>query len=248
MQRSKAKKGRPTRRKRRPLLPIILVGGGAIAVVLVFIILTANSGSGGEAVIPTAADGRVAPQSGTVLGEDDAPVTIIEYYSFQCPYCGRFALETEPLIEKEFIERGLVRFEFNALAAEGPSLDAAVAALCAADQGRYWDYNEALFVNYALDRTDAYGIDRLKEYAAALGLDTDAFNGCLDSGEYEDDVLTETTRIIQAGITATPNFFIGLTKDIKGQAPPHPGESNVVGAQEYEVFKTVIENKLEQAQ
>lgn len=249
MERKKALRNRAKRRRRRSLLPIFIVGGAAIAAVLAFILLTSGGeGGGGPPIIPTPGSTRVAAQTGTVLGEESAPVTVVEYFSFTCPHCGNFALHTAPLIEKEYVEAGLVKFEVHALAAKGSSLDAAAAALCAADQGRYWDYHDVLFANYDAAGSDAYAADRLKEYAAGLGLDVESFNACLDSDEHEAAVLDETERVVGVGITATPNFFVGLTKDMKDSAPPFPGARNIVGAQEYDVFKAAIDTALEEAQ
>ncbi|MDI6858547.1 MAG: thioredoxin domain-containing protein [Dehalococcoidia bacterium] len=245
MERKKALRNKPKRRRRRSLLPILIVGGAAIAAVLAFILLTSGGeGGGGPAIIPTPGSTRVAAQTGTVLGEETAPVTVVEYFSFTCPHCGNFALHTAPLIEKDYVETGRVKFELHALAAKGPSLDAAAGALCAADQGRYWDYHDVLFANYDAAGSDAYAADRLKEYAAGLGLDAASFNACLDSGQYETAVLDDTKRVVDVGITATPNFFIGLTKDMKDSAPPFPGARNIVGAQQYDVFKVAIEDAL----
>lgn len=242
-------KNRPRRRRRRSLLPILLVGGAAIVAVFAFILLTSGSESGGgPAIIPTPGSTRVAAQTDTVLGDENAPVTIIEYFSFTCPHCGNFALRTAPQIEKEYVGTGLVRFELHALAAKGPSLDAAVAALCAAEQGRYRDYHDVLFANFEVNGSDAYAAGRLKEYASGLGLDVESFNACLDSDEHEAAVLDETERVVGVGISATPNFFIGLTKDLKNSEPPHAGARNIVGAQEYEVFKAAIDKALEEAQ
>lgn len=249
MQRKRPRRARPARRRRRSLLPIVIVGAAAIAVVLAFILLTSGSeGGGGEIIIPTAIAGRTAPQTDGALGNQDAPVTIVEFFSFSCPHCGDFALDTAPLIEKEFVESGQVRYELHPLALEGAMLSASEAAACAGDQGRYWEYNETLFANFEVNGTDAYKTDRLKEYAEALGLNSDAFNSCLDSHEYRDSVVEETEKVVEASISSTPNFFIGLTKDMKDSAPPYPGARNIVGAQPYDVFKAAIEAELGKAQ
>jgi protein-disulfide isomerase len=245
MQRKKTLKGRPIRRRRRSPLPILIVGAAAIAFVLAFILLTAGSeGGAGEIVIPTPAASRTAPQSGAVLGRQDAPVTIVEYFSFSCPHCGDFALDTAPLIEKDFVEAGQVRFELHPMALDGAILAASEAAACAGDQGRYWEYHETLFANFEVNKTDAYKSGPLKEYAKLLGLDANAFNSCLDSHKYRDAVVGETEKVVAAGISATPNFFIGLTKDMNNSSPPYPGTRHIVGAQPYEVFKAAIEEKL----
>jgi protein-disulfide isomerase len=243
------KKRSAAKRARTPWVPIIIVGIGAIAVVVVVVLGSALlRGGSSEVVIPAGIAERTARQQGPVLGEEDAPVTIVEYFRFDCIHCADFALDTAPRIEKEFIDNKSVRFEARPVAAEGNILAASEAVECAGDQSRYWDYHDVLFANFDQDPEGAYKSGRLKEYAAKLGLDTGSFNSCLDSHKYQQTVIDESKAAAQAGLQSTPTFFIGLTKDMKTETVPYAGEKTINGAEKYEVFKAAIEEVLKKAQ
>jgi protein-disulfide isomerase len=243
------KKRSAPKRARTPWVPIIIVGVGAIAVVLAVILGSAAlRGGSSEVVIPAGIAERTAPQQGSVLGEEDAPVTIVEYFRFDCSHCADFTRQTAPLIEKDFILDKRVRFEARPLATEGKILAASEAVECAGDQSRYWDYHDVLFANFDQDGLGAYKSGRLKEYAAKLGLDTESFNSCLDSHKYQQAVVDESKAAVQAGIQSTPTFFIGLTKDMKAETILYAGEKTISGAEKYEVFKAAIEEVLKKAQ
>ena len=243
------KKRSAAKRARTPWVPIIIVGIGAIAVVVAVVLGSAAlRGGSSEVVIPAGIAERTARQQGPVLGEEDAPVTIVEYFSFNCPHCADFALDTAPRIEKEFIDNKSVRFEARPLAAEGKILAASEAVECAGDQSRYWDYHDVLFANFDQDPEGAYKSGRLKEYAEKLGLNTESFNSCLDSHKYQQMVIDESKAAVQAGLESTPTFFIGLTKDMKAETVFYAGEKTISGAETYEVFKAAIEEVLKKAQ
>jgi protein-disulfide isomerase len=178
------------------------------------------------------------------LGDPDAPVTIIEFSDFQCPYCGA-AMGTNdglisnfkardptwepavPNIIKDYVETGKVKLVFRdfPLSFHDKAQKAAEAAECADEQGKFWDYHNILFENQ-----DALAVDDLKGYAADLGLDTDQFNSCLDSGKYAAEVQKDMQDGQAAGVSGTPAYFIN------GQL--------VSGAQPYKVFKQIIEAEL----
>lgn len=110
------------------------------------------------------------------------------------------------------------------------SFDAAEASECAADQDAFWEYHDLLFERQSGENRGAYAVENLKQFAADLGLDTEAFNECLDSGKYT-QVVQEQTRTAQSmGVSSTPAFVIN------GRA--------VIGAQPYEVFEQTIEQAL----
>jgi len=230
--------------------PFIIVGVGAIAVVVAIILGSAalKGSNNSEIIIPAGIAERTARQQGPVLGEEDAPVTIVEYFKFDCIHCADFARQTAPLIEKDFIVDKRVRFEARPVAAEGKILAASEAVECAGDQSRYWDYHDVLFANFDQNGVGAYDSGRLKEYAVKLGLDTESFNSCLDSHKYQQMVIDESKAAAQAGLQGTPTFFIGLTKDMKAETVPYVGEKTIGGAEPYEAFKTAIEEVLKKAQ
>jgi protein-disulfide isomerase len=247
--RPRKKRGVTTRKARMSWGPFIIVGVAAVVVVGAVVLGSALlRGGGSKVVVPPGIAERTAPQQGSVLGAEDAPVTIVEYFRFDCPHCADFALGTAPLIEKEYIDNKSVRFEARPLAAEGEILAASEAVECAGEQGRYWDYHDVLFANFREDPEGAYKSGRLKEYAAKLGLDTASFDSCLDSHQYQQMVIDESKAAANAGLQGTPTFFIGLTDDMKAETVPYAGEKTIIGAETYDVFKTAIEEVLNKAQ
>ncbi len=159
-------------------------------------------------------------------GPDDAPIEIVEFSDFQCPYCTKWHNETyKPLLELYPDQIKLVYRNFPLTSIHADAYLAAEAAMCAAEQERYWDYHEALFESrYGMGR------DALKDYAVELGLDTKLFNECLDGHIYQDFVREDMEYAASLGVQSTPTFFVN-------------GEL-VVGAQPLEVFVEIIEGEL----
>jgi protein-disulfide isomerase len=112
-------------------------------------------------------DPGISIEGEPVLGNPDAPVTLVEISDFQCPYCGKFARETFPQIKKEYIDAGKVKAVFKnfPLPAHTYAQKAAEAGECANEQGKFWEYQEKLFANQ-----NALSITDLKKYAQELGL------------------------------------------------------------------------------
>jgi protein-disulfide isomerase len=145
-------------------------------------------------------------------GPAAAPVTIFEWSDYECPFCQR-AQDVLQRLQGEFPDT--VRFVFKdfPLRSHPNALPAALAARCAGAQSRYWEYHDLLFVGQPdLAR------DHLLGYARRLGLDASAFTECLDSGRYRDAVLAEQREGREAGVRATPTFFINQRK-IEGALP-----------------------------
>jgi len=145
-------------------------------------------------------------------GPTDAPVTIIEFSDYQCPFCKRFWDETFPQMKQAY--QGLVRFVYRdfPLAAIHPyAQKAAEASECADDQGRFWDYHALLWANQQdLD------VAALKAYAAQLGLDTASFDDCLDSGKNAQEVEKDYSDGVSYGVAGTPTFFINGQRQVGG--------------------------------
>jgi protein-disulfide isomerase len=161
-------------------------------------------------------------------GDPNAPVTMIEFGDFQCPFCGRYASDTNPQIEEQYIKTGKVRFGFVNFAFLGSeSTWAAEAAECASDQNKYWEYHDKLYNSQSGENQGAFSKDNLKKFAQDLGLEPKAFNNCLDSGKYTSLIQTDTQASGAFGVQSTPTFLIN------GQA--------VVGAQPFAVFQQTID-------
>lgn len=138
-------------------------------------------------------------------GDPDAPVTIIEFAEFYCPFCARYLWETYPEIESEYIRKGLVNYEFRNLVVHGKAaLLAAVAGECAHEQGRFWELHdrlfEAVFPGRNVSQLKQLGLDDLKEIAVAVGLDTGSFNRCIEGyNEDYNSCLADYTQCMEEG-------------------------------------------------
>jgi protein-disulfide isomerase len=159
-------------------------------------------------------------QSGNTLGDPNAPVKVIEYADFQCPYCRRFWQETEPQIIATYVKSGKVFYEYRSVGAflGQESADAAEAAYCAGDQGRFWDYHDALFLNWTGENVGDFTKEKLDQYARSLRLDSAAFEQCLTSGRYAARVQQDVTNARKDGVHATPSFLIN-GKLVEGAMP-----------------------------
>ncbi|MCX6813181.1 MAG: DsbA family protein [Candidatus Azambacteria bacterium] len=147
-----------------------------------------------------------------VLGDKNAPVTIITYSDFQCPFCDKFFKETESVLREKYVKTGKVKFIYRDFAFLGQeSLWAANAARCAGEQDKFWQYHDYLYNSQRGENQGAFSKDNLKSFATALGLATEKFNACLDSEKYTDLIQQETKAGGEAGVQGTPASFINGT-------------------------------------
>ena len=165
-----------------------------------------------------------------IEGSPDAPVTMIEFSDFKCPYCGRFAAESLERLRKEYVSTGQVRFVYKHYAILGQeSSRSAEASECIAEQGKFWEYHDAIFADQATTRS-TLDDPRLAELAGQVGVDTTAFEECLASGRYTAQISQQSLSVQALGFRGTPSFLIN------GVA--------LTGAQPFEVFQQVIEEQL----
>ena len=165
------------------------------------------------------------------VGDKNAPVTMVEFSDFQCPFCGRFFQTVEPALLKDYVETGKVTFVYKHSAFLGPeSVWAAQAAECAADQEKFWAYHDLLFARQAGENQGAFTKDKLLSFAQELNLDMARFEPCLQNDETLGRVQADTQEGEQAGVSGTPTFYIN------GQP--------LVGAQPYQEFQAVLEQLL----
>lgn len=187
-------------------------------------------------VSSTAAQGTfIGVDDDPVLGDPQAKVTIIEFGDYQCPSCRLFWRDVEPRLKKEYIDTGKVKLvfrDFPIVEIHPEAIVAAVAAQCAADQGKYWQYHDKVFREQDNRGNDVvrFKVADLKKWGADLRLDTAAFNRCVDSARYTDEVTKDYADGHGIGIQGTPTFFIN------GRF--------IGGAQPYPVFKKVIDEEL----
>lgn len=226
---------------------IIAVGGGcallacaALVVALVgsFLYPSVRRTIGGGTPVPaiTSAPAEASPavrQSANTLGDPNAPVKIIEYADFQCPYCRLYWQDTEKQIIDQYVKTGKAYYEYRSVGAYlgEESQASAEGAYCAGDQGKFWEYHDTLFSNWTGENVGDFTPAKLKQYAASVGLDQVAFEQCLSSGKMADRVQQDLQNAQRDGIKGTPSFLINGTM--------------VEGAQPFSVFQQAIERALQ---
>ena len=208
---------------------------GAVVVILAAVALVAaisgyafgqgsGSGSGGATAAP------VSDVPHPSLGSPDAPVTMVEYSDFRCPFCGRFAREVEPALVQRYVQDGLLRIEWHDYPAQGSESTALAIAGRAADaQGAFWTFHNAVYANQ--QRT--YDEKAIRELAGSIGLDLAQFDRDRATGGYALAARSDFDEGRQRGVRGTPSFFIN------GRA--------IVGAQPVSVFVSAIEQALDDA-
>jgi protein-disulfide isomerase len=230
-------------KKERQRRLMIMVGIGAVVVVAAVAIIVINI-MNSPARTPIVEVNPVAhPQvDRNSMGDPNAPVKIIEYSDFQCPFCKRFADETEHSIIETYVKTGKVYFTYRSMGnfvsdniRQGgtESRNSAMAAYCAADQGKFWEYKDSLYANWKGEDVGSFTIKRLTAMAESIGLDLGEFNQCLKGGKYRSQVDQDNKDGLAAGVTGTPAFFIN------GQI--------LEGAQPFATFQQAIEAALQAA-
>jgi protein-disulfide isomerase len=169
------------------------------------------------------------------MGANDAPVTVVEFTDYQCPYCLRFTKTIFPHLKKKYIDTGKVRWVgLNLpLAFHKDARKAAQAAHCAGEQEKFWEMRQVLFAN-----PKKLGKEHLPAHAENLSLDMDAFNKCLESDRHLAQIDQEAKEANAVRLTGTPSFIVGKTggDKITGQV--------VIGAQPLNVFDAAIDKAL----
>lgn len=169
------------------------------------------------------------------LGKENAPVTIIEFSDFQCPFCRKFWKEILPQIKQAYIDTGKARFvyrDFPLVSIHPGATPAAQGAECAREQGKFWEMHDAIFAQQDKQGggTIQFTADDVKKWAAGAGLDMLKFNQCLDSGKYKQEIEKDLADGSAAGVSGTPATFIN------GRP--------VSGAQPFAAFKVIIDEEL----
>lgn len=192
--------------------------------------------AGGAPALPSGPV-RASIEGAPFLGRADAPVTVVEFSDYQCPFCSRFFAATLPELKAEYIDAGKVRYVFRDYPIDKlhpQARKAAEAAHCAGDQGKFWEMHDLLFRN-----SKALAPAQLAEYARSIGLDGAAFDECLGSGRHGPRVERGLADGAAAGVRGTPGFVIARTK------AGHVVEGTAVrGAQPIETFRRIIEQLL----
>jgi protein-disulfide isomerase len=144
-----------------------------------------------------------------IIGDPNAPITILEWGDYQCTYCYKFHQNTLTTIHENFIKTGKVKLVFKDYPLNGPdSVLAAEASHCAQDQEKYWEYHDELYKNWGGERTGWITRESLNQFANTVNLNMDYFNTCLNEHKYKDKVISMYEFGKEVGIDATPSFFV----------------------------------------
>src|SRR5680860_337552 len=228
---------------------LTMIGIGILVVIYMLINQGSEGGKSGvivknnnnvareDSVVPTSPPaGNQAPAQGDVLdipvskddnirGNINAPITIVEYSDFQCPYCSRFH-ETMNQIFAEYPEDVRWVFKHFPLDSRHPlARKTAEASECAAEQGKFWEFSDEVYTNQ-----QAISNDSLSTFAKNIGLNVSQFDSCVSSGKYSDKVEADYQEGVQFGVSGTPGDFIN-GKSLGGAAP-------------YDKLKQIIEEML----
>ena len=171
-----------------------------------------------------------------VRGSDSAKVALLEFTDYQCPFCFRHTTQTQPQIEREYIEAGKIRyvsFDMPIASLHPLAFKASEATHCAEDQGKFWEMRERLFANQR-------SLEPWNAHAEALGLDVAQYEACLSSGKHADAVRSDMAEAQKAGASGTPSFVVGLV-DEKDPSKVH-GLTFIRGAQPFTAFKVALDD------
>jgi protein-disulfide isomerase len=210
--RDTAKKNR-AKQKRQDTWVIVIIS--IVALAIIGLIVFANLPKAAAPVDTTAKPGATVETSakpmenGLSMGDPNAPVKVVEFADFVCPYCQLYWKNTEPTIISDYIATNKVYYTYTPMAFLGQeSVIAAEAALCANDQGKFWEYRDVVLSHYTGENVGDYTQDSLTQFAKSLNLDIDTFTSCLTSGEKQQDITDANTYASGQGVNYTPAFMV----------------------------------------
>jgi protein-disulfide isomerase len=171
---------------------------------------------------------KIADLSGVpMLGSNSAPLTIVEYTDYQCPYCQRFHVTGFAELKKAYIDTGKVRFFSKDMPLDfhPNAMRAAMAARCAGEQGKFWELRDTMGAN-----PNSLDIEHIVGFAANLKMDTGALRACIDGGKYKERVQSDVLEAMKIGANGTPTFIVGRSagNGVDGEL--------VVGAMPFQMF------------
>ena len=162
-----------------------------------------------------------------MLGSKKAPVTVVEFTDYQCPFCQRFHVTTFPELKKNYIDTGKVRFYSRDLPLDfhANAMQAAQAARCAAEQGKFWQLRDVMGAN-----PDKLDLNHILGFANDLSLDVSSLKSCVTSNKYKESVQSDVMQAMQIGASGTPAFVVGKSTEdgVDGEI--------MVGALPYQMF------------
>jgi protein-disulfide isomerase len=170
-----------------------------------------------------------------ILGDPNAPITIVEFGDYQCFYCNKFFHDTESQIHDNYIKTGKAKLIFKDFTIIGQdSVIAAHAAHCADEQGKFWEYHDVLYQNWNGENNGWASAQNQLKFAQDVGLDQTAFTECMASEKYLQKIQSSSEDAKTVGLTGTPAFFV---------IGPNNKIVKVPGAQPYDVFANILDSE-----
>lgn len=206
---------RRQRKKQRQQLTLVIIALGIVVIIVAIFVLPYLQPIG-EIVTPEFVERPMV--DGYALGDPNAPVVLEEFSDYQCSYCRRFSVETEPSLVEQYVTTGQLYIVFKNLILYQSSRPFVEAALCATEQDKFWEYHDILYANQSSNDPNKYSKRRLEAYAEIIGLDVDSFSECLDDNRHEEEIQQIILEAENADITGTPTFIIN-GKKIEGAQP-----------------------------
>ncbi len=243
-QERREKRRKQQRRQRLLVIGMVVVGAVLIAFALIWPTLKGNqiANTALASITPIAPFTTNVAVDGTHLGDPNAPVKMDLWEDFQCSGCYYYSNNIEPLVIQNYVETGKVYYTFHFYPfidgsnTSGESHQAANAAMCALEQGRFWGYQKILFTNWAGENAGSFSDARLVAMATSIGLDMTAFNKCFQANTYADQIKQDFLAGQEKGIHATPAIFIN------GQAAESSAGANYIPS--FEDLSRIIDGLL----
>jgi protein-disulfide isomerase len=211
---SKRQKMREQQRRKQSLnrLGVILFVTVAALLISFFLIWPNLKASDVSNIVQITPISHVVPVKGTSMGNPDAPVKMDVWEDFQCSGCMSYSKNLEPQILQTYVETGKVYYTFHFYpfidGGQGESQDAANAAMCAAEQGRFWDYHAITFANWIGENAGSFTRPRLIAFAQNIDLDMTAFDQCFQENKYSAQIQQDVEEGSKLGVPPTPGIFI----------------------------------------
>jgi len=191
---------------------ILLVAVVALLITLFLIFSNSKPSDVTRKIIQITPISRVVPMKGTSLGNASAPVKMDVWEDFQCSGCLSYTKGIEPKILQTYVETGKIYYTFHSFpfidGGQGESHDAANAAMCAAAQGRFWDYHDIAFANWIGENAGSFTRARLSAFAQNIGLDMPSFDQCFQENTYSAQIKQDVEEGSKLGVPPTPGIFV----------------------------------------
>ena len=231
---------------RRSATKYITAGAGAAAIIIAIAIAFSFSGPQRSvtpiASAPTTANplsfASLNASGAAAKGSYNANVTLVEFGDFQCPFCDRYATQTEPQIDQQYIASGKINAVFLHFAWYGSdSTSAAISSQCLNEQGKFWEFHDILYKSQGAINSGWASPDNLRKFAAGIqGVDLNKYDNCMASGKYDPIIQKDVSLAKSFGFQGTPGFIIE-NRDGSNQ-------TTLAGAYPFSVFQQAIDQKL----